>query len=271
MAAACVIEAKPLALNQALEREVASRLLEMYEQALRERRFSDREQIEDVLQRWLLSLPKEINRLPVLAVLREAITRACQRAALTMLALIAQSLVDCPSAVFETLIPPLLALANLPAISPYQPTPDIALSSSLDVIDLALTILFFLGKPGPSGLFLQEVRQYFKDKPQHLYLLARYSLECGTLLTPTVVPLAQENYQRYERAIGQCIALRDALQKARISPQAIETCGTIQQNLLDCAEEVTYPAAQHLLNMLDLSVTHADQSWQETCKNYLER
>src|SRR5581483_964177 len=106
--------------------------------------------------------------------------------------------------------------------------------------DLALS---FLGKPGPSGLLMTEIRQYFASNPEHLRLLARYSLECGALLTLTVVPLQNENYHRYEAAIGEWISLRDALKSAHITEQAIEKCRTIQQTLLDCAEEVCYPAA----------------------------
>ena len=275
LAAECVIEAKPLSIEPALELDIATRLLQTYEQAQSEQRYQSCGQIENMVRRRLLSLPKNSNRLSLLTVLREAISDSdnipLQRATLTMLAMIAQQLTDCPPNVFAALVPPLLALAGLPAVGNYQPAQGITVSADLDVADLALTVLSFLGKPGPSGLLLAEVRQYFKDNPDHLRLLARYSLESGALITPCVVPLTDENYQRYEAAIDQWLKLDDAQKTARLSEQAIDSCLRIQQSLLDCAEEVTYPTATLLLSLLTQSAAHPEQSWQEAWKNSLER
>ncbi len=103
-------------------------------------RFNVCDKIENVIRRWLLSLPKEAYRSPLLTELRTAVSDtsniARQRATLTLLAMIAQELTDCPKIVFETLIPPLLALTHLPAIGPYKPDTAMAVSSSLDVADL---------------------------------------------------------------------------------------------------------------------------------------
>src|SRR5205823_3281882 len=100
--------------------------------------------------------------------------------------------------------------AGLPSVSRHQPAPDVPIASDLTVADLALTVLSFIGRQGPPGLLLVDVRKYFTEHPEHVRLLARYSLECGTLITPAVVPFAEETYQRYEAAIGQWITLRDA-------------------------------------------------------------
>ncbi len=156
--------------------------------------------------------------------------------------MIAQQLADCPSSVFQTIIPPLLALAGLPRIGNYSPVDTIAVSASYDVADLSLTVLSFLGKPGPSGLLLKEVCQHFIDHPEHLRLLARYSLECGTLITPTVVPLLKENYERYETAIGQWIELRDKQNSSRISELAIDRCVAIHRELLASPKKPPIPA-----------------------------
>ena len=113
------------------------------------------------------------------------------------------------------------------------------------------------------------MRKRFTENPEHLRLLARYSLECGALITPAVVPLAEANYQRYEVAIGQWIKLRDAHKTGRVSEREIDTCLSIHQALLASAEEVAYPTSLHLLNMLQSSAGSPDQPWQPVWQNYL--
>ena len=274
LAADCLIEAKPLSIESALEKQVAHQLLQIYEEAQQRHQFNACKLIEAVMRRWLLSLPGEAAyRLPLLAVLRQSIGDtsqiARQRAVLTLLTMIAQQLDACHSSVFEMLIPPLLALAGLSAIGEHRPAADVPAVSDFNVADLALTVLSFMGKRGPAGLLLAEVRQYFKDHPAHLRLLARYSLECGTLLTLAVVPLAEENYQRYEATIEEWIKLLDSHKIRYVTEQEIDTCLYIHQALLDCAEEACYPAAIHLLKMLQASAEHPDQPWQENWQSYL--
>ena len=275
LAADSVIESSPNGIEPELQKSIAHELLASYEERQSSQDFQRCSQIEARMRRWLLSISVEAYQPSALIILCETITDFAniplQRATLTMLAMIAQNLADCPPNVFAALIPPLLALAGLPAVGNHRPAQGVAASANLDVADLALTVLSFLGKPGPSGLLLADVRRYFKDKPDHLRLLARYSLEHGTLITPCVIPLTEENYRRYEEAIAQWIALRDSPKTARISEQAIDSCLCIHQSLLDWAEEVTYPTATLLLALLAQSAAQPEQSWQEIWKNSLER
>jgi hypothetical protein len=185
LAVEAIIEARPLTIRQEWQKEAAMRLLGCYEQAQHQRTFEVCDKIEPCLRRWLLSLPKEAYRLPLLDVISEAIrdiTR--QRSVLTLLTMIAQELEPCSSLVFSALIPPLLALTGLPAIGPHHPSDDLTVSTDFDVIDLAFSALSFFGKHGPSGLYLKTIQEYFEKNPEQLHLLARYSLECGTLITP---------------------------------------------------------------------------------------
>jgi hypothetical protein len=185
LATDALIEAKPLALGSILQTKVATRLLACYAQAQRQGDFEICEKIESCLRRWLLGLPKEAYRLPLLDVIVEAIKDVDrQRSVLTLLTMIAQELEPCSSLVFSAFIPPLLALTGLPAIGPYSPSDDLTISDDFDVIDLAFSALSFFGKRGPSGLYLETVKQYFEQNPAQLQLLARYSLEGGTLITP---------------------------------------------------------------------------------------
>lgn len=175
LATECVIEAKPLSIDTALERDIATQLLLSYEEAQRERRFADCQQIESMLQRWLLSLPRELPRVSIVSVLREMIADVgnipLQRAALTMLTIIAPQLSACPPIVFETLIPPLLALSGMPPVGTYQPAPELALASDLDIADLASTALSLLaGKLSLSSLLLTAVRQSFNEPSSPLRL-----------------------------------------------------------------------------------------------------
>ena len=123
LAAECLIEAKPLSIEAALETQTANQLIQSYEEAQRSYKFKVCVEIERLMRRWLLSLPKEAYRPPLLNVLHGAIidtTRvAHQRATLTLLTMIAQQLDMCPTFVFNRLIPPLLALASLPAVGDY--------------------------------------------------------------------------------------------------------------------------------------------------------
>ena len=273
LAATAIYEAKEPLIEANLREETARELLACYEQAQRTRDFSLCEQIEAGMQKWLLSLPKTTyGRTPLLLVISQAIAAtphlAQQRAMLTLLAMIARQLEPCCQAVFGTLIPPLLALTGLPAVAPYQPDPAVAPATDFDVSDLALTILSFLGRSGPGGLSLQKVRDYFDAQPEQLRLLACCSLAAGTLITPTVVPAAEENYYQYESAIGAWIQLRDTYH-GRLTEQYIEACQIIHQRLLACAEEVIYPISLHLLAMLQRITEQTGHTWEQIWQGYL--
>ncbi len=166
------------------------------------------------------------------------------------------------------LIPPLLSLTGLLAIGKLQPVPGLSISANFNVADLALTALSFLGKRGPAGLLLPEVRQHFKDYPEQLRQLALYSLQSGTLITPVVVPLTEDNFQRYSSAIEKWMKLRDSYNVTRITAQNRADCLAIHRELLDCAEEVAYPTTLHILAMLQRAEDHPER-WQQTWQSYL--
>ncbi len=160
LAAECLIEAKPLSIEPSLETHIAQQLLQTYQVAQQEQRFRICDGIESVMRRWLLSLPREAFRPPSLLVLNEAITNASnialQRATLTLLSMIAQQLDSCPDLVFNTLIPPLLALTGLPAIGAFQPSAHVSLASDFDIADLALTCPFLHGKTRSGWLAIRR-------------------------------------------------------------------------------------------------------------------
>lgn len=272
LAACAVIEVRPGTLDTTLEKQIAKQLLAAYEQAQYKQAFAQCKMIEPVMQRWLLNLPKEGYRLPLLEIITQTISDsqhiASQRAALTLLAMIANRLKACSSVVFETLLPPLLALSGLPAIESHHPTSNLMPAVDADVADLALIILSFLGKPGPAGLALPSVKQHFQDHPTYLRILARCSLEAGTLITPVIIPTTETNYQSYETAIARWIKLRDRT-KQQAKEQAIDECVAIHQTIFDCAEEVIYPTYIHLLAMLQLTAAHPDLSWLRIWQSYL--
>ena len=272
LAAECLLEAQPATIGAALERQIAEQLLQTYEQAQRQRKFDICGRIESAMQRWLLSLPKEAYRPTLLVVLTQAVCDAAQparqQATLTLLTIIAQQLTTCPDLVFDTLIPPLLALAGLPAVGKHLPAPGLAATGNLTIADLSLTVLSFMDKRGPAGLLLPKIRQYFKDNAEQLRHLALYSLACGTLITPAVVPFSNENYQQYEDAIKKWMTLRDSYNRQRITASHIETCKNIHEQLLSCTEEVTYPATLYLLAMLQRAAQTPDQ-WQRIWQSYL--
>lgn len=272
LAATCVIEAKYVNLQAALQRDIAERLLSHYERAQKEQCFDDYAPIEIIVRDWLLVLREKESYLELPHALHRAICdtqrpkRQCS--ALTLLTMLAEQLISARYNVHVLLIPVLLALTGLESVGQYQPAAQLPITTNFDVADLALTALSFMGKRGPASLLLKELRQYFKDNPQQLHDLARYSLESGTLITPTVVPLSSENYDYYEAAIGRWIQLRDSYKKLRITDKDITSCLAIHQALLDCAEEASYPTALYLRIMLQRATGHPEQ-WQKIWQDYL--
>ncbi len=274
LATTCIIDAEPGTIDRTLQREIADSLVRTYEEAQRKRRFDDCTKIEAVTIRWLVSLPNESYQPALPLALKQAICDTAyvsrQRAVLTLLSMIAQQITDSPPLVFDMLIPPLLALAGLPAVLGYAPDQTLKESTNFDVVDLALTALSFFGKRGPAGILLPYVRQYFKDHPAQLRDLARYSLESGTLLTLTVVPLEENNYRHYETAVGEWLNLRDRSKTNRFTEREVDKYLAIHQTLLDYAEEVCYPTYEHFLNMLQAASNQPEQ-WKQCWQNYLQQ
>ena len=126
-----------------------------------------------------------------------------------------------------------------------------------------------MGRHGPAKHLLYHTRAYFKEHPDRLYELARYSLECGTLITPTFLPVHQESRQRYEDALICWDQLHHILQRNKsISEQDINACLAIHEMLLAVAEEALYPTASYILNMLERSA-HDPASWRHIWQQYL--
>src|SRR5439155_24079606 len=125
--------------------------------------------------------------------------------------------------------------------------PGLSVSTNLNIADLSLTALSFLGKRGPAGLLLPAVRRHFKVHPEQLRQLALYSLQCGTLITPAVVPFAEDNFQRYSSALAKWMKLRESYKVTHITAQNRTDCLAIQEELLERAEEVAYPTTLHIL------------------------
>ena len=193
-----------------------------------------------------------------------------QRATLTLLVIILAS-EDYPQPVYKTLIPLLLGLADLPALDQHhQPVPHAGVVD-YTVADLALVVLSRMGRHGPAGLLLDTVRQHFEREPEQLRLLALYSLESQTLLTPCVVPQTERLYQRYIKALDRWFTLEKRREQhpRRSVNEDLPECLAIQQELLASAEEVRYPTVLYLLAMLEASHTHPDQTWQDIWQTYL--
>ncbi len=272
LAATCVIEAKYVNIDNALQRDIAEHLLSHYEQAQKELHFEDCKAIERVVRDWLLVLRAQEAYLELPHALQRAISDTqhpeLQRATLTLLTMIVEKLLPARYDIHALLIPSLLALAGLDSIGDYRPAPQLSVVVNFVIADLALAVLTSMGQRGPAGLLLKEQQHYFKDNPQQLRDLALYSLACGTLITPTLIPWREDNYQRYEAAIGAWIQLRDSYKQARITEQNIVTCLGIQQTLLDCAEEASYPIALHLPALLQQAAGHSVQ-WQDIWQSHL--
>jgi nucleoside phosphorylase len=275
MAAECLIEVEPFSIDTRFERYIAEQLLRAYEKAQLNWRFESCQLIEDVMRSWLMSLPHKEPAAPVLTVLREALSSrerpAYQRATLTLLAMFIEQLTPWPPAVLSALLPPLLALADLPPIGDYQPAPGLAASSDLAVADLALAILSLLGMHGPAGMLVGSVQGHFDDHPEQLRFLARYSLESRVLLTPTMIPKKDEGNDEWpgDVSLRRWPLLLDQYRSGHTTEREIQSCLSIHRELLRSAEEMRYPLTLHLLNILTMAQTSARQSWKDICQHYL--
>jgi nucleoside phosphorylase len=275
MAAECLIEAEPFSIDARFERYIAWQLLRAYEQAQDGQRFESCEQIEDVVRRWLLSLPRKGPAATVLAVLQEALSShkrpAYQRAALTLLAMSIEELAPLSPLVLSALFPTLLALVGLPAIGDYQPVPGLSASTDLAAADLALTTLSLSGVHGPGGMLVQSAQRHFAAHPEQLRVLARYSLESRVLLTPTMIPKKDEGSIEWpgDISLRRWHFLLDQHRGGQITGSEIESCLSIHQELLRAAEEMRYPFTLHLLNILALAEKSPRQSWRDICQRYL--
>ena len=267
----CLVEAKESTIPHDLERNFVLALLSIYQNAQQVKDVDTLGKSEAVMQRLLLNISSEAMHSTRLSTLQECMLDHVhphrQRATLTMLTMIAQSLLSCEDIVFAKLIPPLLGLTGLPAVGTFEPvfpagTPDLAL------VDLALAALSFLGAHGPAGASIKQVRADFEP---YLPLLARYSLEKGFPITPAVVPLSNDKYEGYEQAVMRCRQTHDTVEKSEqvITVQDVVAYIPIQRDLLQYAEEVCYPAHTHLLEMLRRSQAQPSQSWEQIWQAYL--
>ena len=172
LAGECLLEAKESTIQPDLERDVVLALVQVYEKAQKFKDFTICQKVENVMERLLLAVSREAEHSPLLAILQDTILDTSyvsrQRAVLTMLTMIAQDLRACASVVFKKIVPPLLGLTGLPEVGDFQPLPP-STSPDLDIIDLALAALSFLGAGGPAGESLKQVRPRFE---QHLQQLA---------------------------------------------------------------------------------------------------
>ena len=272
LAATAIIEAEPDTIDLILQRQIADALFQHYTVALRTKKYEHCYRIEQTMIRWLLTLPKDAFRPPVLLSLLNHIIKtvqAEQRATLKLLAMIMPNILTGSSQIFNTLMPVLLAIAGLPAVEgneqTVKPSNDVPTSSDPTVRDYAFTVLSVMGRRGPGGLLLSKIREEVEPYLEHL---AYYSLDCGMLITPTNIPLAEEKYVHYEKAIGQWILLRDERKKRLHTEADVQRCTAIHKALLAHAEEVNYAMASMIATMLTTSA-HSSDDWKQTWQGIL--
>jgi len=271
LGAECLIEAKPFSIDISLEEMILHLLLEVYTEAWQIQEFKICDQIEDVLCCQLLILPTFRSSLPrsIGRIISGVHGTPLQKITLQLFTMSAGQIAASPPSVFRFLIPPLLALTNLPALEDNKPSEGVSESKNLDIADLAFSVVSYLGRKGPPGLVLKKIRHHFEKNPTCLFFLARLSLENGLLLTPTVVPQEDDNFLCYQEAIQRWIILRDSYNPANITVEDINSCKEIHQSLLDATEELRYPSIYHFMDLLRLMDNHPITSWRDVWQHYL--
>jgi nucleoside phosphorylase len=285
LAVESLLEAKPASIELALERRTAAQLLQLYELAQQSSELARCERIEGLVLRWLSSLSEQQHHSGLLAVLHAAISdtqrATCQRAALTLLARVATlTLINklekeqqrpWPMYVLATLVPLLLALTGLPAISEYQLAPEIIASSDIVAADLSLIVLSLLEIQGPAGLLPTVIRQHFKDHPEQLRILAQHSVASNALLTPVIISRTHESNRKWpgDILLEQWLSQRSGYHIGHIQQKYEELCLSIHQGLLECAEVMRYPLTLDIIRILARAQQHPEQPWQQVWQDYL--
>jgi len=276
LAAECLIDAEPFAIDPRIERYVAEQLVHTYEEMQSMQEYENCLHIEAIMRHWLLSLPYKEPAAIVLTVLRDAISShqqpIYQRTSLTLLAMFIEQVTPCSSAILSALLPPLLALAGLPSIGGYQPAPGAMPSADLAIADLSLTILSLLGMHGPAGMLVENVQRHFDNHPAQLQLLADYSLESHTLLTPTIVPKKDEGSEEWpgDVSLRRWQLLLNQHREGHTTKHEIQSSLAIHRTLLAAAEEMRYPLTLHLLALLTEAQHSLNLSWKDVCQHYLK-
>jgi len=267
LAAQCLIESKPLTLDATLEKQIVLQLLQIYEKAQWNENFEACKQIEDAICRWLLSLPREAYRPPILATLQAIITDksqvGLQSATLTLLIIITEVLKERHSTVIDTFIPILLSLGGLSEIGKYKP---ITLDREADpyIADLAIIGLLQMLREE----LLANVRNNFKYHPDHLYLLANYSLEHKFLFHPSITSYVSNH--ALEETYTRWFKLQFDNKTSPNLEWQVEVCITIYEDLINNAKEVRYPNFLYLINLLqNFSRTHSHQDLTRKWREYL--
>ena len=265
LAAECLIGNDILFINVSLVKDIAHQILLMYQEAQQQQHFDMCVQIEELLRFCLVHLPgRSYGNLPLFEALCEAcINRqdvALQFSTLTLLTMIAPHLHECPYYVFNELVPPLLGLTERTIELEETPKPNSLPPWNYNVADLALSSLTFLDSKGPAGLILPKIQAYFALNPSYLDQLALYSLECHTLLTPANVHETSSNYRDYKATYDKWVILNDSV-SIKQEEERKKVCLEVQKTLLTCANEVCYPLAHLLYNMLQTLAKDQKQEW----------
>jgi hypothetical protein len=270
-------EAKPASIDPALERQVAELALQMYEQAQQNRMFERCAHIEELIARWLSCFPEHLYHSTFITVLCATISQSQQptrqHAALTLQARIIAQHDPWPASVLASIIPPLLAIAGLPAAGEYQPAPGLRVSADLLAKDLALINLSLPGIQGPAGFLPASIQHHFNKHPEQLHTLVRHSVASGVLLTPTIIPRKDESNRQWpgDIALQQWLLQRDSFHTGHEQHRHEDLCLSIHQDLLAHAEEMRYPLTLHMIQVLAQAQHHPEQPWQHVWQDYLSR
>ncbi len=287
--AGCLVEAQ-LSYHPRLVERVALQMLYAYSVAQQESRAKMCEEIEDILLRWLRNVPERENytnipvlvlNIPVLVLLRGSIIGEFgsfyQRMTLLLLVMIARQMLSFSPLIFDYLIPPLLALAGLPGVGSYQPLAmgDLRGPTNLIIVDLAVTVLSFMGTRGPAG----ELSLSMTKEPSTALssFLLKQSLESsqisgagrriGILFTPIVVPQHEASYTAYEECVKGWIdvCINSGVASLGFSDRARGQ--EIYARLRTEAKEIRYPSS--IAEIMDDKEAQQQTTWESTWQKFL--
>ncbi|GAA3285284.1 NACHT domain-containing protein [Dactylosporangium vinaceum] len=269
LCAECLVDVRAGTVTRDLQRRICTALLDVYAAAHAAQDWLVCSRVEHAAHGLLL---RPQRRTGVLSVFTEVLAATIDsdgpllQPATALLAMVAGEVAHHAAEALAPLVPTVMTLAGAPPVGAFRPRPG-PRPAAPDVQGYCVTVLSLLDAHGPAGADLTRIREQLGAHPTTMEMAGRLSLRLGTLLTPTVAPVRKDASERYRSALDAWRGLLGGTDRAgaRVVSAAVE----VQRRLLDAADQVRYPLAAMLVEMLERAGPGGTGDEVAACRAYL--
>ncbi|MEU7876210.1 NACHT domain-containing protein [Dactylosporangium sp. NPDC049140] len=251
LCAECLVDVRPGTAARDLQRRICAALLDVYAAAHAAHDWPTCSRVEQAAHGLLL---RPQRRTGSLSAFTEVVAATIDtdgpllEPTTALLAMVAGEVAHHSAEALMPLVPAVMTLAGAPAVGAFRPRPGVR-PVAPDVQGYCVTVLSLLDAQGPAGAELAQVRERLGGRPTTLEMAGRMSLLARALLTPTVAPVRKDMNERYRSALD---AWRGLLRGTdQVGGRAVSAAVDIHRRLLDAADQVRYPLAAMLVEMLE--------------------